>query len=91
MKKCLNITLKNVNLDLIIASKICIDLCINMNNHQKSTFYPLGNFLNPALTLLGLGLRKSPIGQKLTMLTTPIYAKFSYKILLDNFRKEPLN
>ncbi|SEH65210.1 hypothetical protein BAZSYMA_ACONTIG124533_0 [Bathymodiolus azoricus thioautotrophic gill symbiont] len=80
-----------MNLDLIIASKICIDLCINMNNHQKSTFYPLGNFLNPALTLLGLGLRKSPIGQKLTMLTTPIYAKFSYKILLDNFRKEPLN
>ncbi|SMN13251.1 Putative membrane protein YfcA [Bathymodiolus heckerae thiotrophic gill symbiont] len=29
------------------------DLCINMNNHQKSTFHPLGNFLNPALALLG--------------------------------------
>ncbi|SFV87788.1 hypothetical protein MNB_SUP05-SYMBIONT-5-31 [hydrothermal vent metagenome] len=36
-----------------------------MNNHQKSSFYPLGNFLNPALALLGLGLRKSPIWQKL--------------------------
>ncbi|CAC9445288.1 hypothetical protein, partial [uncultured Gammaproteobacteria bacterium] len=24
-----------------------------MNNHQKSTFHPLGNFLNPALALLG--------------------------------------
>jgi len=37
------------------------DLCIDMNNHQKSTFHQLGNFLNPALTVLGLGLRKSPI------------------------------
>ncbi len=46
-----------------------------MNNHQKSTFQSLGNFLNPtlalpegycvALTLLELGLRKSPIEQKL--------------------------
>jgi hypothetical protein len=30
------------------------DLCINMNNHQKSTFHPLVDFLNPALALLGL-------------------------------------
>jgi len=36
-----------------------------MNNHQKSSFHPLGDFLNPVLALLGLGLRKSPIGQKL--------------------------
>ncbi|CAB5500929.1 hypothetical protein THERMOT_1328 [Bathymodiolus thermophilus thioautotrophic gill symbiont] len=36
-----------------------------MNNHQESTFHPLGNFLNPALALLGQGLRKSPSGQKL--------------------------
>ncbi len=36
-----------------------------MNNHQKSTFHSLGNFLNPALVLLGLGLRKLPIEQKL--------------------------
>jgi hypothetical protein len=28
------------------------DLCINRNNHQKSTFHPLGDFLNPALALL---------------------------------------
>jgi hypothetical protein len=24
------------------------DLCINRNNHQKPTFHPLGDFLNPA-------------------------------------------
>jgi hypothetical protein len=41
------------------------DLCINKNNHQKPTFHPLGDFLNPALALLGQGLKKSPIGQKL--------------------------
>jgi hypothetical protein len=38
------------------------DLCINRNNHQKPTFHPLGDFLNPALALLGQGLKKSPIG-----------------------------
>ncbi len=41
------------------------DLCINRNNHQKPTFHLLGDFLNPALALLGQGLNKSPIGQKL--------------------------
>jgi hypothetical protein len=31
------------------------DLCINRNNHQKPTFHPLGDFLNPALApALGL-------------------------------------
>jgi hypothetical protein len=29
------------------------DLCINRNNHHKPTFHPLGDFLNPALALLG--------------------------------------
>ncbi len=38
------------------------DLYINRNNHQKPTFHPLGDFLNPALALLGQGLKKSPIG-----------------------------
>ena len=38
------------------------DLCINRNNHQKPTFHPLGDFLNPALALLRQGLKKSPIG-----------------------------
>ncbi|CAC9634959.1 hypothetical protein [uncultured Gammaproteobacteria bacterium] len=37
------------------------DLCINRNNHQKPTFHPLGDFLNPALALLGQGLKKSPM------------------------------
>jgi hypothetical protein len=36
-----------------------------VGNHQKPTFHPLGDFLNPALALLGQGLKKSPIGQKL--------------------------
>jgi hypothetical protein len=27
------------------------DLCINRNNHQKPTFHPLGDFLNPVLAL----------------------------------------
>jgi hypothetical protein len=29
--------------------------------------YRLGDFLNPALALLGQGLKKSPIGQKLDL------------------------
>ncbi|AYQ56039.1 hypothetical protein MS2017_0289 [Bathymodiolus thermophilus thioautotrophic gill symbiont] len=46
-----------------------------MNNHQESTFHPLGNFLNPALALLGQGLRKSPIGQKLNFANHPYLCK----------------
>jgi hypothetical protein len=38
------------------------DLCINRSNHQQPTFHPLGDFLNPALALLGQGLKKSPVG-----------------------------
>jgi len=36
-----------------------------MNNHQRYILHQLDNFLNPALALPGLGLRKSPIWQKL--------------------------
>ncbi|WP_143108600.1 hypothetical protein [Bathymodiolus thermophilus thioautotrophic gill symbiont] len=46
-----------------------------MNNHQESTFHPLGNFLNPALALLGQGLRKSPSGQKLNFANHPYLYK----------------
>ncbi|SMN16311.1 hypothetical protein CRYPA_148 [uncultured Candidatus Thioglobus sp.] len=42
-----------------------------MNNHQPSIFNQLGIFLNPALTLLGLGLRKLPIQQKLNVANHP--------------------
>ncbi|OJA03708.1 hypothetical protein, partial [Bathymodiolus thermophilus thioautotrophic gill symbiont] len=52
--------------------------CININNHQESTFHPLGNFLNPALVLPGQGLRKSPSGQKLNFANHP----YLYKGLL---------
>ncbi|CAC9458180.1 hypothetical protein [uncultured Gammaproteobacteria bacterium] len=54
------------------------DLCINMNNHQKSTFHPLGDFLNPALVLLGQGLIKSPIWQKLNFANHPYLCKGLY-------------
>jgi hypothetical protein len=48
-----------------------VDLCINRNNHQQPIFHPLGDFLNPALALLGQGLKKSPIGQKLDFANHP--------------------
>ncbi|CAC9484840.1 hypothetical protein [uncultured Gammaproteobacteria bacterium] len=51
------------------------DLCINRSNHQKPTFHPLGDFLNPALALLGQGLKKSPIGQKLGFSNHPYLYK----------------
>jgi hypothetical protein len=41
------------------------------DNHQQPTFHPLGDFLNPALALLGQGLKKSPIGQKLDFANHP--------------------
>jgi hypothetical protein len=50
------------NLHQQIIRQTTRDLCINRNNHQKPTFHPLGDFLNPALALLGQGLKKSPIG-----------------------------
>jgi hypothetical protein len=50
---------------------------INRNNHQKPTFHLLGDFLNPALALLGQGLKKSPSGQKLDFANHPY--------LLDEF------
>jgi len=53
-----------------------------MNNHQKSTFHPLGDFLNPALALLGLGLRKPPIGQKLNFANHPYLCK-DLKVIND--------
>jgi hypothetical protein len=38
-------------------------------------FHPLGDFLNPALALLGQGLKKSPIGQKLDFANHPYLCK----------------
>ncbi|CAB5502540.1 hypothetical protein THERMOT_1636 [Bathymodiolus thermophilus thioautotrophic gill symbiont] len=46
-----------------------------MNNHQESSFHPLGNFLNPALALLGQGLRKLPSGKKLNFANHPYLCK----------------
>jgi hypothetical protein len=58
------------------------DLCINRNNHQKPAFHPLGDFLNPALALLGQGLKKSPIGQKLDFANHPLMIKFQLAVVL---------
>jgi hypothetical protein len=65
---------------------------VNMNNiepfHQAYTYdtgnnlttlsHPLGDFLNPALVLLGQGLKKSPIGQKLDFANHPYLCKSLY-------------
>jgi hypothetical protein len=37
--------------------------------------HPLGDFLNPALALLGQGLKKSPSGQKLDFANPPYLRK----------------
>jgi hypothetical protein len=62
-------------------------LCINRNNHQKPTFHPLGDFLNPALALLGQGLKKSPIGQKLDFANHPLITRLTccIKSALEKF------
>ncbi|SSC07381.1 Low molecular weight protein tyrosine phosphatase [bacterium endosymbiont of Bathymodiolus sp. 5 South] len=39
---------------------------LNRNKHQKPTFHSLGDFLNPALALLGQGLKKLPSRQNLS-------------------------
>jgi hypothetical protein len=44
-------------------------------NSFFSTFHPLGDFLNPALALLGQGLKKSLIGQKLDFANHPYLCK----------------
>jgi hypothetical protein len=41
---------------------------------NQATFHPLGDFLNSALALLGQGLKKSPIGQKLDFANHPYFA-----------------
>jgi hypothetical protein len=43
--------------------------------------YPLGNFLNPTLALLGQGLKKSPIGQKLDFANHFYLCKGLYSLL----------
>jgi hypothetical protein len=45
---------------------------------NKPTFHPLGDFLNPTLALLGQGLKKSPIGQKLDFANHPYLCKGLY-------------
>jgi hypothetical protein len=48
-----------------------------MNNHQQPTFHPLGDFLNPALALLGQGLKKYYF--PLIKVTAELYTKYIYK------------
>jgi hypothetical protein len=56
---------------LALTEKAFIDKVLN----QEPTFHPLGDFLNPALALLGQGLKKSPIGQKLDFANHPYLCK----------------
>jgi hypothetical protein len=56
----------------LISSPTCP---LSRFNHQKPTFHPLGDFLNPALALLGQGLKKSSIGQKLDFDNHPYLCK----------------
>ncbi len=46
-----------------------------MNNHKKPTAHQLSSFLNPALALLGLDLRKLPIWQALNFSNRPYLCK----------------
>ncbi|VVH56417.1 hypothetical protein BSPCLSOX_2880, partial [uncultured Gammaproteobacteria bacterium] len=92
LNNCKNITL-DIDASEVIANKAdaqwtCRDLCINRSNHQKPTFHPLGDFLNPALALLGQGLKKSPIGQKLDFANHHLFMQRSH----DNKKiKKPHN
>ncbi|VVH59177.1 hypothetical protein BSPCLSOX_2447, partial [uncultured Gammaproteobacteria bacterium] len=49
--------------------------------------HPLGDFLNPALALLGQGLKKSPIGQKLDFANHPYLCKGPKKFVKFIFAK----
>jgi hypothetical protein len=56
------------------------DWCMDNGGLIKQGVYdncvhPLGDFLNPALALLGQGLKKSPIGQKLDFANHPYLCK----------------
>jgi hypothetical protein len=51
---------------------------------MKPTFHPLGDFLNPALALLGQGLKKSPIGQKLDFTNHPYLCKGLSLLLINS-------
>jgi hypothetical protein len=54
------------------------------------TFHPLGDFLNPALALLGQGLKKSPIGQKLDFANHPYLCKGLTINLIPNSKNNNL-
>jgi hypothetical protein len=75
----------------MISKKIQLSGLINIEDndidfHQKPTFHPLGDFLNPALALLGQGLKKSPIGKKLDFSNHPYLCKgLSYFYFNVNF------
>jgi len=55
------------------------DLCINMNNHQNTTFYQLGNYIKTCKSLAGTGFNIIANSTKIsTLLIIHIYAKVSY-------------
>jgi hypothetical protein len=56
-----------------------------VEEQSSETHFPsLGDFLSPALALLGQGLKKSPIGQKLDFANHPLASglnRFAYQLL----------
>ncbi|CAB9544779.1 hypothetical protein [uncultured Gammaproteobacteria bacterium] len=51
-----------------------------MNNHQKSTFYQLGNFFKPSLSLARTEFKKIPSSQKLNSVNHSYLCKGLYLI-----------
>jgi hypothetical protein len=49
------------------------------------SFHPLGDFLNPALTLLGQDLKKSPSGQKLDFDFSRTQNSMAFKLFTSLF------
>jgi hypothetical protein len=67
----LRLSLKNCQ----VGEKWVSDDCSYLYKGLLFMQFALGNFLNSALALLGQGLKKSPIGQKLDFANHPYLCK----------------
>jgi hypothetical protein len=82
--KVLGVGCANCKTTQDLIEKVCDDNDIAINL-EKIEDHPLGNFLNPALVLLGQDLKKSPIGQKLDFASHPYLCKGLYKAFNNNY------
>jgi hypothetical protein len=78
--KVLGVGCANCKTTQDLIEKVCDDndIAINLEKIEDQVkimeygiMHPLGDFLNPALALLGQDLKKSPIGQKLDFANHP--------------------